>query len=136
MKFFGWLVLVSGAVLTIAGFAIDPAVPAGDTAVNNIGLLNTKASLITAGGATAIVGAILALIGEVQWIAQRLMTTVPAGVDFSTEEAIAEAEPATPDSWQSEIPAGGAALDRFTLTVLGSVGAMFVVAMIYAAISR
>ncbi len=138
MKFFGWLVLVFGVILSIAGFAIDPVVHAEGASVNNIGLLNTKANLILAGGAASIVGVIVALIGEVQEIAQRLTALVSAEGAYSAPAAGTLVEEASTNAEASQSPSdlpASAALDRFTLMMIAGLGGLFVLVMIYATIS-
>jgi hypothetical protein len=71
-KMVGWLILLIGAGLILAGFLMEGTVSNYSTyssrigSTYNIGLLNIKDMLVVAGGATQITGAIMIAIGELQ----------------------------------------------------------------------
>ncbi len=137
MKVVGWFVLGFGVVLILVGFVIDPSVPTSGGAINNIGLLNTKSNLVVAGAGAAVVGAILALIGEIQELAPRGFDrtpgspTLPASASAEHFDAQTVADDDTLRSEPQNAAPDRTVLDQAIIIMMVGIGVAVILAAIY-----
>jgi hypothetical protein len=86
VKTLGYIIAGLGTLLALFGFAMSGTVPSSEGAFNNIGLLSDKANLITAGGAAAISGLMMALIATMEEVVA-VLKAPPTAIPFEPKLA-------------------------------------------------